>query len=88
LFGGRNLLAKLKKGVKKNEKEIVDKFGMAQAASVSFNGKLTFVETDTGGVYSGTPFDTDFWGVIDDKNFNPVPLFARPLFRHDSIFLS
>ena len=49
---------------------MIGMIGMAQAASVSFNGKLTFVETDTGGVYSGTPLDTDFWGVIDDENFN------------------
>ena len=49
---------------------MIGMIGMAQAASVSFNGKLSFVETDTGGVYSGTPLGTDFWGEIDDENFN------------------
>ena len=44
--------------------------GMAQAAPVSFNGQLSFVETDTGGVYSNTPLSTDFSGVIDDEFFN------------------
>ena len=49
---------------------MIGMIGMAQAAPVSFNGKLSFVEIDTGGVYSGTSLGTDFSGVIDDEYFD------------------
>ena len=45
--------------------------GMAQAAPISFKGKLSFVETDIGGaVYFGIPIGTIFYGMIDDDTIN------------------
>ena len=36
------------------------------AATIPFSGQLGFVETDSGGIYSGTPLGTTFSGHIDD----------------------
>ena len=42
----------------------------AFSATLPFNGPLVFIDTDDGGIYSGTPLGTVFSGSIDDQTFN------------------
>ncbi len=44
---------------------------VTSAATIGFNGQLSFVEVDNGtGVYSGVPLGMGFFGEIDDVTFN------------------